>query len=55
MEGRIWYSLGESDEGEVKYCTVIAFNPIVILNLNNEIPVCLNKLKGWVQICEGMR
>ena len=46
MEGHIWYSLGESDEGEGIYCTVIVSNPIVILN--NEIPVYLNILKGWV-------
>ena len=52
MEGHIRYSLGESDEGEGIYCTVIVSNPIFILN--NEIPVCLNKLKGWVEICEGV-
>ena len=39
MEEHIWYSLGESDEGEVMYCTVFVSNSIAILN--NEILVCL--------------
>ena len=45
MEGHIWYSAGESDEGEDIYCTIFMSNPIFIIY---NVPVFLNKLKGWV-------